>query len=78
MDQLTHDEQYQRIGTELYGLWRAGRLDFASFQRLLREAIAVGGPDNDELEMFCPFVRQQDWWDWMMQELRNSPTRHVA
>jgi hypothetical protein len=56
----------------------AGTLDFGAFQRLFHEAVAVCGPDSDEMEMFCPFTKPEGWRDWMVQELQKAPSRRVA
>ena len=71
-------EALSRIGDELTDLYLGGRLDFATFQRLFRDAIAVCGPDSDHMEMFCPFAKPEGWWDWMMKELQKTPSRRVA
>jgi hypothetical protein len=78
MEPIVDYSQLERIGNELFDRSQAGTLDFATFQRLFHEAIAVCGPDNDSMEMFCPFARGEGWWDWMIQELRKTPSRRVA
>ena len=78
MEQVIDHARLEQIGTELFDRSRAATLDFAAFQRLFYEAVAVCGPDNDEMEMFCPFAKPDGWWDWMVQELRKAPSRRVA
>ena len=77
MEEVDH-KALSRIGNELTDLYLDDRLDFPAFQRLFHEAIAVCGPDNDSMEMFCPFARGEGWWDWMVQELQKTPSRRVA
>ena len=67
-----------QIGDELYERSVAGSLDFTAFQRLFRDAHAACGRDVDALEMFCPYAKPAEWWDWMTQELQKSPSRRVA
>ena len=78
MEQVIDHKQLKRIGNELFDRSQTGNLDFATFQRLFHEAIAACGPDNDEMEMFCPFAKPDGWWDWMMKELQKTPSRRVA
>jgi hypothetical protein len=78
MEQVIDHGRLEEIGNELFDRSRAGTLDFAAYQRLFHEAIAVCGPDNDEMEMFCPFAKPEGWWDWMMQELQKASSRRVA
>jgi len=66
------------IGMDLFDRSLAGTPDLAAFQRLFHEAIAVCGPENDSMEMFCHFATGEGWWDWMMQELQKAPSRIVA
>jgi hypothetical protein len=67
-----------QIGHERYERSVAGTLDFAAFQRLFLQARGECGPDADALEMFCPYAKPVDWWDWMTQELQKVPSRRVA
>jgi arabinogalactan endo-1,4-beta-galactosidase len=80
---MTTEEQRQHeklvaIGTELDDLYFSGRLDFDGFQALFHRALAVCGPDDDSVEMFCHFARGAGWWEWMMQELQKAASRCVA
>jgi hypothetical protein len=65
------DRQLNAIGRELMDLRDAGRLDFETYKRLVRQAIAVAGT-GDEVSFIAPFASSREWWDWMCQEL-NSP-----
>ena len=76
--QKKRNEALNAIGRELDDLYFSGRLDFESFKSLFTRALDAAGSDTDDLEMFCHFARQEDWWDWMMQELRKTPPRRVA
>ena len=76
--QKKRDEALNAIGRELDDFYFSGRLDFESFKSLLTRALDAAGSDTDDLEMFCHFARQEDWWNWMMQELQKAPTRRVA
>jgi len=78
MEEIIDHAQLERIGNELFDRFQAGTLDFATFQRLFHEAIAVCGPASDHMEMFCHFARGEGWWDWMVQELQKAPPRRVA
>jgi hypothetical protein len=78
MEKVVDHGQLERIGNELFDRSRAGTLDFAAFQRLFLAAIAICGPDNDEMEMFCPFAKPEGWWNWMMKELQRTPSQRVA
>jgi histone H3/H4 len=78
MGKVVNYKELERIGAELFDRSQASSLDFATFQRLFREAIAVCGPDSNEMEMFCPFTKPAGWWDWMTQELQKAPSRRVA
>lgn len=78
MEPVIDHAQLERIGNELFDRSQAGTLDFAAFKRLFHEAIAVCGPDNDSMEMFCHFATGQGWWDWMMKELQKTPSQRVA
>lgn len=78
MAKVTDHENLERIGNELYDRHRDGTLDFATFQALFREAVAVCGPDADDMEMFCPYTKPVGWWDWMTQQLQKAPSRRVA
>jgi hypothetical protein len=71
-------EALNRIGDELTDLYLDGRLNLPNFQRLFHEALAICGPDSDHMEMFCQFARGEGWFDWMMQELQQASSRHVA
>jgi len=76
--QKRRNEALNAIGRELDDLHFSGGLDFASFKSLFTRALDAAGPDREELEMFCHFARQSDWWDWMTQELQKAPSRRVA
>jgi hypothetical protein len=76
--QKNRDEALNAIGRELDDLYFSGRLDFESFKSLFTRALDAAGSDTDDLEMFCHFARQEDWWNWMTQELQKAPTRRVA
>ena len=78
MEPVADYSELERIGNELFDRSQAGTLDFTAFQRLFHEAIAVCGPDNDSMEMFCPFTKPNGWWDWMVQELQKTSSRRVA
>jgi hypothetical protein len=72
------DEALNAIGRELYEIYYLGKLDFEQFKALFHRAIAVCGPDDDSMEMFCHYARGDGWWDWMMQELQKAPSQRVA
>jgi hypothetical protein len=78
MEKVIDHTRLEQIGDELFDRSQAGTLDFATFQRLFHEAVAVCGPDSDSMEMFCPFTKPAGWWDWMTQELQKAPSRRVA
>ncbi|HEV3197548.1 MAG TPA: hypothetical protein VGZ73_06560 [Bryobacteraceae bacterium] len=78
MEQVVDYSRLEQIGNELFDRYHANALDFATFQRLFHDALAVCGPDDDSMEMFCPFAKPEGWWDWMMQELQKAPSRRVA
>ncbi len=71
------NEQLNAIGRELDELHLSGELNFDNFKALFHRALAICGP-GDDMEMFCHFARGEGWWDWMMQELQNAPSRRVA
>lgn len=77
-EEQQRDDQLNAIGRELYELRSSGRLDFDGFKALFHRALAVCGPDDDDMEMFCPFARGDGWWDWMVQELQKAPSKRVA
>lgn len=72
------DEQLNAIGCELDELRSSGALDFDRFKALFRRALAICGPDDGDMEMFCHFAGGEGWWDWMVKELREAPSRRVA
>jgi hypothetical protein len=76
--QKKRDEALNAIGRELDDLYFSGRLDFDSFKSLFSRALGAAGSDTDDLEMFCHFARDPEWWDWMTQELQKTPSRRVA
>jgi hypothetical protein len=76
--QKKRNEALNAIGRELDDLYFSGRLDFESFKSLFTRALDAAGSDTDDLEMFCHFACQEEWWDWMVQELQKAPTRRVA
>ena len=78
MEPVVDYARLEQIGNELFDRSQAGTLDFAAFQRLFHKAIAACGPDNDAMEMFCPFTKPEGWWDWMVQELQKTPSQRVA
>ena len=78
MEKVAKYDKLEKIGNELYARSIEGTLDFPAFQRLFGDAQAVCGPDNDAMEMFCPFAKPQGWWDWMIKELQKAPSRRVA
>jgi hypothetical protein len=77
LEQQQKQDELVAVGTELDDLYFSGRLDFVAFQTLFHRALAICGP-GDEMEMFCHFARGEGWWDWMVQELQNAPSRRVA
>jgi hypothetical protein len=58
MEQVIDHARLAQIGNELFDRSRAATLDFATFQRLFSEAVAVCGPDSDEMETFRPFAKR--------------------
>ena len=76
--QKNRDEALNAIGRELDDFYFSGRLDFETFKSLFTRALEVAGSDTDDLEMFCHFARGEGWSDWMVQELRKTPSRRVA
>src|SRR5665811_1618203 len=76
--QKRRNEALNAIGRELDDLSLSGRLDFERFKSLFTRALDAAGSDTDDLEMFCQEARDPEWWNWMMQELQNAPTRRVA
>jgi hypothetical protein len=76
--QTKRREALRAIGRELDDLSLAGSLDFESFKSLFRRAMDAAGPDTSDLEMFCQDARTQDWWDWMVHELQETPSKRVA
>ena len=72
------DAQLNAMGRDLFERSQAGTLDFETFQSLLQRAIAAVGSDNEHLEMFCHYATGEGWWDWMMPELRKTPSQRVA
>ena len=77
-EEQQRDEQLNAIGRELHELRLSGRLDFDAFKAHFHRALAICGPDDDDMEMFCHYARGDGWWDWMVQELRKAPSRRVA
>ena len=78
MAKVANYDKLEQIGNELYARSVAGTLDFAAFQQLFTDARSACGPDEDALEMFCPYAKPSGWWDWMMQELQKTPSQRVA
>ena len=75
MAKVANYDKLEQIGNELYARSVAGTLDFAAFQQLFSDARSAFGPDEDALEMFCPYAKPSGWWDWMTQELQKSSQR---
>jgi hypothetical protein len=71
-------ERLCEIGRELDETYSSGHLDFDAFKLLVSRAIADVGADHPGLEMFCHYALGDGWWDWMMAELRKSPSQRVA
>lgn len=78
MAKVTNYDWLEQIGNELYARSLAGSLDVTAFQHLFADARAACRPDEDPLEMFCPYAKSAEWWDWMTQELQKTPSRRVA
>lgn len=47
MEEVANYDKLEQIGNELYVRSVEGTLDFAAFQRLFDDALAVCGPDHD-------------------------------
>ena len=77
-EEQQRDDRLNAIGRELDDLYYSSRLDFDGFKTLFHRALAVCGPDDDNMEMFCHFARGNGWWDWMMKELQKTPSQRVA
>lgn len=77
-EEQLQDEQLNAVGKALDDLADEGKLDFDQFKALFHRALAICGPNNDSMEMFCHFARGDGWWAWMMEELQKAPARRVA
>jgi hypothetical protein len=77
-EEQQRDDQLNAIGRELDDLYDSGRMDFDGFKALFHRALAICGPDDDDMEMFCHYARGDGWFAWMMQELQKAPSRRVA
>jgi hypothetical protein len=78
MAKIANYDKLEQVGNELYARTIAGSLDFTAFQRLFADARAACGPDEDALEMFCPYAKPSGWWDWMTKELQKTSSQRVA